>query len=176
MQLADRLGSDWEQFFYWTHLCRCLCNPCDGNGASFRNTTFRSSDKVQKSRSVLSKSFILCALRLCTNTRHTIKQSTGTALLHLSFLLLPVIYKITHPDTVLCSFPSFFCFEPTLLYNLHVCTVHQWWLKHFIIQQMHKYIIRSASLDSAEHTSTMGKYAAITPTTSMSTDTIEPLL
>jgi len=26
--------------------------------------------------------------------------------------------------------------------NLHVCTVHQWRLKHFIIQQMHKYIIR----------------------------------
>jgi len=25
---------------------------------------------------------------------------------------------------------------------LHVCTVHQWRLKHFIIQQMHKYIIR----------------------------------
>ena len=26
--------------------------------------------------------------------------------------------------------------------NLLVCTVHQWRLKHFIIQQMHKYIIR----------------------------------
>jgi len=26
--------------------------------------------------------------------------------------------------------------------NLHVCTVHQRQLKHFIIQQMHKYIIR----------------------------------
>jgi len=26
--------------------------------------------------------------------------------------------------------------------HLHVCTVHQWLLKHFIIQQMHKYIIR----------------------------------
>ena len=25
---------------------------------------------------------------------------------------------------------------------VHVCTVHQWRLKHFIIQQMHKYIIR----------------------------------
>ena len=25
---------------------------------------------------------------------------------------------------------------------LHVCTVHQWRLEHFIIQQMHKYIIR----------------------------------
>ena len=31
----------------------------------------------------------------------------------------------------------------------------------------------SASLDSAVHTRTMGKYASITPTTSMSTDTIE---
>ena len=26
---------------------------------------------------------------------------------------------------------------------LHVCTMHQWWLKHFIIHQMHKYIIRT---------------------------------
>ena len=26
--------------------------------------------------------------------------------------------------------------------NLYVCTVHQWRIKHFIIQQMHKYIIR----------------------------------
>ena len=34
----------------------------------------------------------------------------------------------------------------------------------------------TASLDCAVHTSIMGKYAAITPTTSMSTDTIEPLL
>ena len=25
--------------------------------------------------------------------------------------------------------------------NLHICTVHQWRVKHFIIQQMHKYII-----------------------------------
>ena len=25
---------------------------------------------------------------------------------------------------------------------LHVCTVHQWGLKHFIIQKMHRYIIR----------------------------------
>ena len=33
-----------------------------------------------------------------------------------------------------------------------------------------------ASLDCAVHTRTTGKYAAITPTTSMSTDTIEPLL
>jgi len=30
----------------------------------------------------------------------------------------------------------------TKIDNLHVCTVHQWWLKHFIIQQMHKYTIR----------------------------------
>jgi len=35
---------------------------------------------------------------------------------------------------------------------------------------------REALLDNAVHTRTMGKYAAITPTTSMSTDTIEPLL
>jgi hypothetical protein len=34
----------------------------------------------------------------------------------------------------------------------------------------------SASLDCAVHTSTTGKCAAITPTTPMSTDTIEPLL
>ena len=27
--------------------------------------------------------------------------------------------------------------------DLHVCTVHQWRLKHFVIQQMHKYIIRT---------------------------------
>jgi len=26
--------------------------------------------------------------------------------------------------------------------NLHVCTVHQWRLKHFIIQQMHKCVVR----------------------------------
>ena len=45
-------------------------------------------------------------------------------------------------------------------------------LIHFIIQQMYKYIIR---LDCAVHTGTTGKYAAITPTTSMSTDAIEPL-
>ena len=35
---------------------------------------------------------------------------------------------------------------------------------------------REASLDSAVHTRTTGKYAAITPTTSMSTVTTEPLL
>ena len=29
----------------------------------------------------------------------------------------------------------------TLLCNLHVCTVHQWRIKHFIIQQMHKYTV-----------------------------------
>ena len=34
----------------------------------------------------------------------------------------------------------------------------------------------SASLDCAVHTRTTGKYAAKTPTTSISTDTIEPLL
>ena len=34
----------------------------------------------------------------------------------------------------------------------------------------------SASLDSAVHTRTTGKYAAVAPTTSMPTDTIEPLL
>ena len=34
----------------------------------------------------------------------------------------------------------------------------------------------TAPLDSAVHTRTTGKYAAITPTTSMSTDTTEPLL
>jgi hypothetical protein len=33
---------------------------------------------------------------------------------------------------------------------------------------------QSASLDSAVHTRTTGKYAAITPTTSIPTDTIEP--
>ena len=32
------------------------------------------------------------------------------------------------------------------------------------------------TLDSAVHTRTTGKYAVVTPTTSMSTDTIEPLL
>ena len=36
--------------------------------------------------------------------------------------------------------------------------------------------IDSASLDSAVHTRTTGKYAAITPSTSMLTDTTEPLL
>jgi len=36
--------------------------------------------------------------------------------------------------------------------------------------------LESASLDCAAHTRTTGKYAAITPTTSISTDTIEPLL
>jgi len=34
----------------------------------------------------------------------------------------------------------------------------------------------SASLDCAVHTRNTGKYAAITPTTFMSTDTIEPFL
>lgn len=108
MQLADRLVSGSEHFFYWTHFSRCLRNPCDGNRASFCNTTFRSSDKVQKSTRVLSKSFILCAVRLRTNTRPMIQQSAGTALLHLLFLLLQVIQKITLPDTVLCSFLGFF--------------------------------------------------------------------
>ena len=37
-------------------------------------------------------------------------------------------------------------------------------------------VLQSATLDGAVHTRTTGKYAAITPTTSMSTDTIEPLL
>ena len=35
---------------------------------------------------------------------------------------------------------------------------------------------KECSLDSAVHTRTIGKYAAITPTTSIPTDTIEPLL
>ena len=35
---------------------------------------------------------------------------------------------------------------------------------------------KGSSLDCAVHTRTTGKYAAITPTKSMSTDTIEPLL
>jgi len=34
----------------------------------------------------------------------------------------------------------------------------------------------SASLDCAAHTHTAGKYAALTPTTSISIDEIEPLL
>ena len=34
----------------------------------------------------------------------------------------------------------------------------------------------SASLDCAVHTRTTGRYAAVTPTTSISTDKIEPLL
>ena len=37
-------------------------------------------------------------------------------------------------------------------------------------------LIWSPSLDCAVHKRTTGKYAAITPTTSISTDTIEPLL
>ena len=37
-------------------------------------------------------------------------------------------------------------------------------------------LLQNASLDCAVHARTMGKYAAITPTTSMSTDAIEPLL
>jgi len=41
---------------------------------------------------------------------------------------------------------------------------------------MDMHSLESASLDCAVHTRTTGKYAAITPTTSMSTDTIEPLL
>jgi len=36
--------------------------------------------------------------------------------------------------------------------------------------------LESASLDWAVHTGTRGKYAVITPTTSVSTDKIEPLL
>ena len=36
--------------------------------------------------------------------------------------------------------------------------------------------LESASLYCAVHTRTMGKYAAMTPTMSMPTDTIEPLL
>jgi len=33
--------------------------------------------------------------------------------------------------------------DPVLIWleDLRVCTVHQWRLKHFIIQQMHKFII-----------------------------------
>ena len=38
-------------------------------------------------------------------------------------------------------------------------------------------VLQSATLDGAVHTRTTGKYATTkTPTTSMSTDTIEPLL
>ena len=36
--------------------------------------------------------------------------------------------------------------------------------------------LQSASIDCAVHTRTTGKYAAITPTTSISTDETEPLL
>ena len=107
MQLADRLVSGSEHFFYWTHFSRCLRNPCDGNGASFCNTTFRSSDKVQKSMRVLSKSFILCAVRLHTKTRPMIQQSAGTALLHLLFLLLRDSKK--SPSQIQC-FALFFAF------------------------------------------------------------------
>jgi len=119
MQLADRLVSGSEHFFYWTHFSRCLRNPCDGNGASFCNTTFRSSDKVQKSMRVLSKSFILCAVRLHTKTRPMIQQSAGTALLHLLFLLLQVIKK-NHPPkySALLFSLLFFSFEPTFLYKV----------------------------------------------------------
>jgi len=37
--------------------------------------------------------------------------------------------------------PSFYGVR-LFITSLHVCTVHKWRLKHFIIQQMHKYIIR----------------------------------
>ena len=45
--------------------------------------------------------------------------------------------KISQP--LLCSHKFFNNLKKK---NLHVCTVHQWRLEHFIIQQMHKYIIR----------------------------------
>jgi len=48
----------------------------------------------------------------------------------------------------------------TYLPVVHVCTA----------------LSREASLDSAVHTCTTDKYAAIAPTMSMSMDTIEPLL
>ena len=48
-------------------------------------------------------------------------------------------------------FPNLASFIPyvilhgkSFIVNLHVCTVHQWRLKHFIIQQMRKYIIRKS--------------------------------
>jgi len=43
--------------------------------------------------------------------------------------------------------PDFFevCHWKFIMRILHVCTVLRRWLKHFIIQQMHKYIIRRYS-------------------------------
>ena len=50
-----------------------------------------------------------------------------------------------------------------------LCSTHT--VPLYTVQYKH-----SDSPDCAVHTRTTGKYAAITPTTSMSTDTIEPLL
>jgi len=50
---------------------------------------------------------------------------------------------------------------------VHVCT----YMRVYTAQSR-----GALSLDCAVHTRTTGKYAAITPTLSMSTDTIEPLL
>ena len=59
------------------------------------------------------------------------------------------------------------------IFFLPVCTMHQWWLKHFIIQQIHKY---THKLQGTKTLSNYSKYAAITPTTSMPADTIQPFL
>jgi len=44
--------------------------------------------------------------------------------------------------TVLLQTPCSPDFPPSHLHLRHVCSMHQWWLKHFFIQQIHKYIIR----------------------------------
>ena len=67
-----------------------------------------------------------------------------------SFSRRTLHHGVSIPYTMFCTIPL----VTNCHYNelgiltsnfLRVCTVHQWRLKHFIIQQMHKYIIRRYS-------------------------------
>ena len=77
--------------------------------------------------------------------------------------LLPAARKLLRPNRTFARGPC-------------VCTALYMYKCLSSLCSTHTHSTLSASLDSAVHTCTTGKYAAITPTTSMSTDTIEPLL
>ena len=77
------------------------------------------------------------------------------------------MFRITRDPSSQCSI------QCSLDYEIHtrtvLCSTHT--VPLYTVQYTH-----SASLHCAVHARTTGKYVAITPTTSISTDTIEPLL
>ena len=107
------------------------------------------------------------SLHITWTTRHYIGSASRLCSTHSAYRLCSThtvpLYTVQYTHSVSLDCAVHTQCLPTL------CSTHT--VPLYTVQYTH-----SASLHCAVYTNTMGKYAAITPTTSMSTDTKEPSL